>query len=127
MKASSTRIAIAVIGVIALLLGLGACGGSGNADIVGVWQLDTLDAGAAGSFSGDDIPAAARVSLTLNADGSASLDRPGESEEGTWTRSGALVSLTATSDSDDGSMDLTLADGTLTGALEGYTLVFVKK
>lgn len=127
MKASSTRAALAIIAVIALLLGLGACGGGSSSDLVGVWEVETMDAGDSGSLSGDEIPDALKVTVTMNSDGSASLAAGGESQTGTWTSSGSTVTLTADGDSGEQSMELTLADGKLTGTVEGMTLVFAKK
>lgn len=125
MKTSSTRIIVAVIGVIALILGLGACS-SGDSQFVGVWEIESMDAGAAGTLSGDTLPDELKITLTLNKDGSASMDGGGQNQTGTWKSSNNTVTLTA-GDSSDETIDLVLADGKLSGSVEGMTLTFIKK
>lgn len=126
MKARTSRAAIAIIGVIALILGLGACGSSGDSQFVGVWEIESMDAGAAGTLSGDTLPDELKITLTLNKDGSASMGGGGQDETGTWKASNNTVTLTA-GDSSDETIDLVLADGKLSGSVEGMTLTFVKK
>lgn len=126
MKARSTRAAIAIIAVITLLFGLGACSSSGS-DLVGVWQVETMDAGGGTTLTGDQIPDAIKVTLTMNSDGTAALSAGGENQTGTWKSSGSTVTLTADADAGAETMELTLAGGKLTGTVEGMSLVFVKK
>ena len=83
-----------------------------TADVTGTWYLNEVSVDGMSvnpSIMGVD------MTLTLNADGTFSMNLMGEVYEGAWSTYGNIVSLI-------GKQSFTLADGNLTGELNGFLM-----
>ena len=131
---SWTRRAVALAGALVLGVSLVACGAAPSGpDIsglvegcVGSWELESAE------FDEGDVDAETleemesygmRVTLDLDADGELLIDAFGQQQRGTWElRDAGALTLTLEGES----VDAPLADGRLTLAYDGETLVFTK-
>lgn len=110
----SLLVALACCFALCATLALAACGGGGDAakDYVGTWTMEEMTVEGE-TMSGADLSALGmEVVLTLNQDGTASMDMLGEATTGTWKATNA------------NDFSITLDEmGTQSGKLEGGKLV----
>lgn len=104
----------------AILLALMLCMGlalAETADVTGTWHLNEV---ISGEISINPGVLGMDMSITLNADGTATGDVAGETGEGTWSMEGGNVIVAMSGDP----MTFTLEDGNLVSVVEGSTMIF---
>ena len=107
-----------LIAVLLILALLGTMAMAEAADVVGTWYaVEVVVEGQ--TFSPADF--GIEVIVTLNEDGTATMDGVGDAAEGTWTIDGDTVTITE-KDAEDTVM--TLVDGKLTMSTDETTMVF---
>lgn len=107
----------------ALLLALMLCMGLALAetvDVTGTWHLNEI---ISGEISINPGVLGMDMSITLNADGTATGDVAGETGEGTWSMEGGSVIVAMAGDP----MTFTLENGNLISIVEGSTMVFSRE
>ncbi|MBQ8506788.1 MAG: hypothetical protein IJ466_05105 [Clostridia bacterium] len=110
--------------VLALMLVLSAlCGAMAEVvDVTGEWFLTAIKMGEAAM---DPAGLGMEITMTLNADGSASLNALGVETAGSWAQEGEKYILT----DEEGPMEFTLVNGALESAADesGFVMVFEKE
>lgn len=119
-----------IMAALAVCFALVGCGGGSSADnaknFVGYWELTAMTA-SDGTDGAETLSLMASLglttSLTLNEDGTATLDMFGDKSTGTWTATSATV---ASVDTGNGTIDFTLSGDKLTAKDGEDSLTFTK-
>lgn len=118
---------VAIIGVLALVFGLSACG-SGESDFVGTWELDSI----ASADAEEELPPgiaemakAMGMELTLHSDNTADMTFMGESVKGTWEAKDNSTAILSSDEADN--IEFTLSGGKLMASEDGMSITFAKK